>query len=174
MDCWTGFFIWCCRYVYDMEIINTMNNKFFGLKKKKPTTIMILLFLLFYCPLYFFCCTLQAFSTVLSTTSSWFFACCYLNMPFIRIPVLKPKTLPAVCADLVNPWMARNIPACFWRCDVFWDLMERSVIPVTILKNKGWHGNFVNSIKCYNFLFLTKWQNIKLVQCNLTGVVLQN
>ena len=46
-----------------------------------------------------------------------------------------------------------------------------SVIPVTILKNKGWHGNFVNFIKCYNFLFMT---NIRHVQCNLTGVVLQN
>ncbi|XP_066021380.1 uncharacterized protein [Pocillopora verrucosa] len=30
------------------------------------------------------------------------FACCCLNMSFIHIPLLRPKTLPAVCADLVN------------------------------------------------------------------------
>ena len=109
-----------------MEMINEMNNKFFGLKEKKTknNNNFILLFLLFYCPLHFFCCTFRALSTVLSTTSLWFFACCCLNMPFVSIPGLKPKTLPAVCADLVNPCMAKNIPACFWRCDVFWDLME--------------------------------------------------
>ena len=52
------------------------------------------------------------------------FACCCLNMSFIHIPLLRPKTLPAVCAVLVNPWMSRNISAYFWRCDVFWDLRE--------------------------------------------------
>ena len=110
-----------------METINEINDKFFGLEKKnikKPTTLTILLFLLFYCPFYLFCCTLEAVATVLSTASLWFFACCCLNMSFICIPVLKPKTLPAVCADLVNPCMARKIPARFWRCDVFWDLRE--------------------------------------------------
>ena len=108
-----------------MEMINEMNNKFFGLKEKKTknNNNFILLFLLFYCPLHFFCCSFRAFSTVLSTTS-WFFACCCLNMSFVSIPGPKPKTLPAVCADLVNPCMAKNIPACFWRCDVFWDLRE--------------------------------------------------
>ena len=108
-----------------MEMINEMNNKFFGLKEKKTknNNNFILLFLLFYCPLHFFCCSFRAFSTVLSTTS-WFFACCCLNMSFVSIPGPKPKTLPAVCADLVNPCMARKIPARFWRCDVFWDLRE--------------------------------------------------
>ena len=51
-------------------------------------------------------------------------ACCCLNVSFIHIPLLRPKTLPAVCAVLVNPWMSRNISAYFWRCDVFWDLRE--------------------------------------------------
>ena len=52
------------------------------------------------------------------------FACCCLNMSFIPIPLLRPKTLPTVCADLVNPWISRNISAYFWSCDVFWDLRE--------------------------------------------------
>ena len=52
------------------------------------------------------------------------FACCCLNMSFILIPLLKPKTLPTVCADLVNPWISKNISAYFWRCDVLWDLRE--------------------------------------------------
>ena len=30
------------------------------------------------------------------------FACCCLKMSFIHIPLLRPKTLTAVCADLVN------------------------------------------------------------------------
>ena len=148
-------FIWCCRYLYDMEIINKMKNKFFGLKKK-PTTIVILLILLFYCPLYFFCCTLQAFSTVLSTTSLWFFACCCLNMSFIRIPVLKPKTLPAVCADLVNPWMARNIPACFWRCDVFWDLMENECYSCYHTQEQRLAWKFCEFYKMLQFFILDK------------------
>ena len=94
------------------------------------------------------------------------FACCCLNVSFIHIPLLKPKTLPPVCADLVNPWISRNISAYFWRCDFFWDLGEIAIIPVIILKNKScfvpviadtiriklpW--KFVNYIKYNNFLF---------------------
>ena len=40
-------------------------------------------------------------------------------MSFILVPVLRPKTLPAVCADMVKPCVASNITACFRRCDVF-------------------------------------------------------
>ena len=65
------------------------------------------------------------------------FACCCLNMLFIHIPLLRSKTLPAVCADLVNSWISRNISAYFWSCDVFWDLREIAYYPVIILKNKG-------------------------------------
>ena len=65
------------------------------------------------------------------------FACCCLNMSFIHIPLLRSKTLPAVCADLVNSWISRNISAYFWSCDVFWDLREIAYYPVIILKNKG-------------------------------------
>ena len=76
--------------------------------------------------LYLSCLILQAVITVLSTTSSWLFACCCLNMSFKHIPLLKPKTLPAVYADLVNPRISRNISPYFWRCDVFWDLRENA------------------------------------------------
>ena len=59
-------------------------------------------------------------SNVLSTT----FACCCVKMLSNRIPALQSRTLPVACAGLVNPYMARNIPAYFWRYHVFWDLTE--------------------------------------------------
>ena len=74
-------------------------------------------------------CTCSALSCKLSPMfcpqlSLWFFACCCVKMLSNRIPALQPRTLPAACAGLVNPCMARNIPAYFWRCHVFWDLTE--------------------------------------------------
>ena len=74
-------------------------------------------------------CTCSALSCKLSPMffpqlSLWFFACCCLKMLSNRIPALQSRTLPAACAGLVNPCMARNIPAYFWRCHVFWDLTE--------------------------------------------------
>ena len=85
-----------------MEIINEMNEKFFGLKKKTNnnndfivfTGLLSIIFFLLYLAGFLYC-FVHNFLMV--------FACCCLNMSFIRIPVLKPKTLPAVCADLVNP-----------------------------------------------------------------------
>ena len=73
-------------------------------------------------------CTCSALSCKLSPMfcpqlSSWFFACCCVKMLSNCIPALQSRTLPA-CAGLVNPCMARNIPAYFWRCHVFWDLTE--------------------------------------------------
>ena len=128
MNCHISFISRLSMHIHNMKIISEMDNKFFGLKKK--FNIHFIDCLRFYksgyvyCSLYLFCFILQAVSTVLSTTSSGCFACCCLNVSFIHIPLLRPKTLPAVCADLVNPWISRNISAYFWRCDVFWDLRE--------------------------------------------------
>ena len=79
--------------------------------------------------LYIVHCTCSALSCKLSPMfcpqlSLWFFACCCVKMLSNRIPALQSRTLPAACAGLVNPCMARNIPAYFWRCHVFWDLTE--------------------------------------------------
>ena len=72
-------------------------------------------------------CTCSALSCKLSPQLSlWFFACCCVKMSSNRTPALQSRTLPAACAGLVNPCMARNIPAYFWRCHVFWDLTEIS------------------------------------------------
>ena len=51
-------------------------------------------------------------------------AFCCLNMSLTHIPLLKPKTLPSVCADLVNPGIIKKISPYFWRSDVFFDLRE--------------------------------------------------
>ena len=133
---------------------------------------LILLFLLFYYSFYFFCCTLQAVSIVFSTASLWFFARCCLNMSLICIPVLKPKTLPAVCADLVNPCMARNIPACFWGCDVFWDLREIKCYSCYHTTEQRLAWKFCKLFKILQFFILLL--AIKHVQCNLTEMVLQD
>ena len=74
-------------------------------------------------------CTCSALSCKLSPMfcpqlSLWFFACCCVKMSSNRIPALQSRTLPAACAGLVNPYIARNIPAYIWRCHVFWDLTE--------------------------------------------------
>ena len=57
-------------------------------------------------------------------------------MSFNLMPVLNPKSLPTVCPDLVNPCMERNIPDCFWRCDVFWDLRKSIIIPSIMCSRK--------------------------------------
>ena len=53
----------------------------------------------------------------------WSVSCCFLNMSFILLPVLKSKPLPAVCADLVKPCMASNIPGCFQ--SFWWGSVQR-------------------------------------------------
>ena len=109
------------------------------------------------------------------------FACCCLNMSFIHIPLLRPKTLPAVCADLVNPWISRNISLISGAVMFSRIYRKLLIIPVIILKNKGcfvpvtadtvriklpW--KFVNYIKYNNFLFFL-WQNFRKVKYEQSG-----
>ena len=94
------------------------------------------------------------------------FACCCLNMSFIHNLLLKSKTLPAVYADLVKPWISKNISVYFSDVTFSKILGKLHIIPDIILKNKGcfvpvtadtvrkkltW--KFVNCIKYNNFLF---------------------
>ena len=93
------------RHIHNMKIIDEMDNKFFGLKKK--INIYFIDCLCFYKSVYVYCicsalsCRLPAHFCPQLPPSC--FALCFLNMSFIHIPLLKPNTLPAVCADLVNP-----------------------------------------------------------------------
>ena len=48
----------------------------------------------------------------------------------------EPQKPPTVCPDLVNPCMERNIPDCFWRCDVFWDVRKWIIIPLVLCSHK--------------------------------------
>ena len=123
-----SFNSWCSRHIHNMKIISEMEKKFFGLKKKNNIHFIDCLFFSLSCRLSAQFCPQLPHGC---------FACCCLNMSFIHIPLLRSKTLPAVCADLVNPWISRNISAYFWSCDVFWDLREIAYYPVIILKNKG-------------------------------------
>ena len=65
------------------------------------------------------------------------FACCCLNMSFIHIPLLRPKTLPAVCADLVNHEYQGTFQPIFGGVMFSGILGKLHIIPVIILKNKG-------------------------------------
>ena len=89
-----------------MKIINKMDNKFFGLKKK-----LISISLIAYVFIKVFIFIVHSICSALSCrlSAQFFpqlphgcFACCCLNMSFIHIPLLRPKTLGAVCVDLVN------------------------------------------------------------------------
>ena len=110
-----SFNSWCSRHIHNMKIISEMEKKFFGLKKKNNIHFIDCLFFSLSCRLSAQFCPQLPHGC---------FALCCLNMSFIQIPLLKPKALLAVSADLVNPWISRNISAYFWRCDVFWDLRE--------------------------------------------------
>ena len=128
MNCHISFISWFSMHIHSMKIISEMDNKFFGLKKKL-ISISLIAYVCTKVVMFIVCCTCSALSCRLSAQFCLQFphgcsACCCLNVSFIHIPLLRPKTLPAVCADLVNPWMSRNISAYFWRCDVFWDLRE--------------------------------------------------
>ena len=107
MDCCTGFISWSSRHIHNMKIINEMDNKFFG--KKKKININFVDCLCFYKSVYVYVdCICSALPFRLSAQfcpqlPHGCFACCCLKMSFIHIPLLKPKTLPAVYADLVNP-----------------------------------------------------------------------
>ena len=89
-----------------MKIINKTDNKFFGLKKKLISIPLIVyvftkvfMFIVHYIVLLYPAGCQHSFVhnfliVVLPAA---------VNMSFIHIPLLRPKTLPAVCADLVNP-----------------------------------------------------------------------
>ena len=108
-------------------------------------------------------------------------ACCCLNVSFIHIPLLRPKTLPAVCADLVNHEYQGTFQPIFGGVMFSGILGKLHIIPVIILKNKGcfvpvtadtvriklpW--KFVNYIKYNNFLFFL-WQNFRKVKYEQSG-----
>ena len=91
-----------------MKIINEMDNKFFGLKKKLGSISWIayvftkVFMFIVHCICSALSCRLSAqFCPQLPHAC---FVCCCLNTSFIHFLLLKPNlTLPAVCADLVNP-----------------------------------------------------------------------
>ena len=106
MNCHISFISWFSRHIHNMKIINKMDNKFFGLKKK-----LISISLIAYVFTKVFMFIVHSICSALSCrlSAQFFpqlphgcFACCCLNMSFIHIPLLRPKTLHAVCADLVN------------------------------------------------------------------------
>ena len=113
MNCHINFISWFSRHIHNMKVINKMDNKFFGLKKK-----LISISLIAYVFTKVFMFIVHSICSALSCrlSAQFFpqlphgcFACCCLNMSFIHIPLLRSKTLPAVCADLVNSWISRNI-----------------------------------------------------------------
>ena len=94
-------------HIHNMKIISEMDNKFFGLKKKL-ISISLIAYVFTKVVMFIVRRICSALSCRLSAQfcpqlPHGCFACCCLNMSFIHIPLLKPKTLPAVCADLVNP-----------------------------------------------------------------------
>ena len=120
-----SFNSWCSRHIHNMKIISEMEKRFLVSKKKINIHFIDCLFFSLSCRLSAQFCPQLPHGC---------FALCCLNMSFIHIPLLKPKALLAVSADLVNPWISRNISAYFWRCDVFWDLREIAYycfVPVT-------------------------------------------
>ena len=128
MNCHISFINRLSMHIHNMKIISEIDNKFFWFEKKIISISMIayvftkvVMFIVHYICSALYCRLLAQFCPQLPRGC---FACCCLNMSFIHIPLLKPKTLTAVCADLVNPWISRNISTYFWRCDVFWDLRE--------------------------------------------------
>ena len=64
------------------------------------------------------------------------FACCCLNMSLIHIPLLRPRTLPAVCADLVNHEYQGTFQPIFGGVTFSGIWGKLHIIPVIILKNK--------------------------------------
>ena len=90
-----------------MKIINKMDSKFCG-RKKKLISILLIAYVFTKVFMFIVHCICSALSCRLSAQfcpqlPHGYFACCCLNMSFIYIPLLRPKTIPAVCADLVYP-----------------------------------------------------------------------
>ena len=116
MDCCTGFISWSSRHIHNMKSSMRWITSF--LVKKKLISILLIAYVFTKVFMFIVDCICSALSFRLSAQfcpqlPHGCFACCCLNMSFIHIPLLKPKTLPAVYADLVNPWISRNISAYF-------------------------------------------------------------
>ena len=118
--------IWIAAQALSFGVVGTfitwksseMDNKFFGLKKNFFAKVFMFIV---HCICSALSCRLSAqFCPQLPHGCSAF---CCLNMSLTHIPLLKPKTLPSVCADLVNPGIIKISPY-FWRSDVFFDLRE--------------------------------------------------
>ena len=140
VNCHISFISWFSMHIHNMKIFSEMDNKFFGLKKKYPFH-WLLMFLtkvvmfIVHCICSTLSCRLSAqFCPQLPHGS---FACCCLNMSFIHNLLVKSKTLPAVWADLVNPWISRSISVYFSDVTLSGILGKLHIIPVIILKNKG-------------------------------------
>ena len=128
MNCCISFISRFSMHIHNMKIICEMDDKFFGVKKKL-ISISLIAYAFSKAVMFIVHCICSALSSRLSAQfrpqlPCGCFTCCCLNVSFMYISLLKPKTLPAVSADLVNPWLSRNISAYFWRCDVFCDVRE--------------------------------------------------
>ena len=123
--------IWIAAQALSFGVVGTfitwksseMDNKFFSLKKNKQSISLIayvfakVFMFIVHCICSALSCRLSAqFCLQLPHGCSAF---CCLNMSLTHIPLLKPKTLPSVCADLVNPGIIKKISR-----DVFFDLRE--------------------------------------------------
>ena len=141
IDHQTGFINWLSRHIHKWKSAMGWITSFFVLKNEININFIDCLcffkFVYVYCSLYLFCFILQAVSTVLFTTSSWFFCLLLFKYVIHTWSTTKPKTLPAVCADLVNPWISRNTPTYFWRCDVWWGQREIAYYSCDDTQNKG-------------------------------------
>ena len=170
MNCHISFISWFSMHIHNMKIISEMDNKFFGLKKKL-ISISLIAYVFTKVVMFIVRCICSALSCRLSAQfcpqlPHGCFACCCLNASFIHIPLVKPKTLPAVCADLVNHEYQGTFQPIFGGVTFSGIWGKLHIIPVIILKNKGcfvpvtadtvrikllW--KFVNYIKYNNFLF---------------------
>ena len=106
MNCRISFVSMFSMHIHNMKIISEMDNKFFGLKKKL-ISISLIAYVFTKVVMFIVRCICSALSCRLSAQfrpqlPHGCSACCCLNVSFIHIPLLRPKTLPAVCADLVN------------------------------------------------------------------------
>ena len=170
MNCCISFISRFDMHIHNMKIFSEMDNNFL-VWKKKLISISLIAYVFTKVFMFIVHCICSTLSCRLSAQfcpqfPHGCFACCCLNMSFIHNLLLKSKTLPAVCADLVNPWISRNISVYFSDVTFSGILGKLHIIPVSILKNKGcfvpvtadtarkkltW--KFVNYIKYNNFLF---------------------
>ena len=125
-----------------------------------------------YCSLYCFALSCRLSAQFCQQLPCGCFACCSLNISFIHIPLLKPKT-----------WLCLAYQGTFQ--PIFGDVMfskiwgKLHIVPVVILENKycfvsvtadtariKLRWKFCKSTKYNNSLFF-QWQNFKQVHCSL-------